>query len=103
MKSRYILLFLSLFTLIKFSEADSSVFYTSQIIHSKAELGKVCLNPDGTNTILSKSTQNQGNTFISKLISGKRFEYKQSQFNLGYDMGAIIIPTKNMNGENLVF
>ena len=100
MKSRYILLFLSLFTLIKFSEADSSVFYTSQIIHSKAELGKVCLNPDGTNTILSKSTQNQGNTFISKLISGKRFEYKQSQFNLGYDMGAIIIPTKNMNGEN---
>ena len=85
MKSRYILLILSLFTLVISDVADSSVFYTSQIIHSQAELGKVCLNPDGTNTILSKSTQDQGITFISKILGGKRFEYKQSQFNLGYD------------------
>ena len=100
MKSRYILLILSLFTLVISDVADSSVFYTSQIIHSQAELGKVCLNPDGTNTILSKSTQNQGITFISKILSGKRFEYKQSQFNLGYDKTEILMPTKNMNGEN---
>ena len=100
MKSRYILLILSLFTLVISDVADSSVFYTSQIIHSQAELGKVCLNPDGTNTILSKSTQDQGITFISKILGGKRFEYKQSQFNLGYDISEILMPTKNMNGEN---
>ena len=100
MKSRYILLILSLFSLVISSEGDSSVFYTSIIIHSKAELGKVCLNPDGSNTILSKSTQNPGNTFISKILSGKRFDYQQSEFNFGYDIGATLMPTKNANGEN---
>ena len=106
MKSKYILLILSLFSLVISSEGDSSVFYTSIIIHSKAELGKVCLNPDGSNTILSKSTQNPGNTFISKILSGKRFDYQQSEFNFGYDIGATLMPTKNANvkdkGENII-
>ena len=100
MKSKYILLILSLFSLVISSEGDSSVFYTSIIIHSKAELGKVCLNLDGSNTILSKSTKNPGNTFISKILSGKRFDYQQSEFNFGYDIGATLMPTKNANGEN---
>ena len=100
MKSRYLaILFLGLLTFIS-SQTDSNIFYTSQIIHSKAELGKVCHNQDGTNTIISRSTQNSGIAYISKLINGKKFDYKQSQFNLGYDSDAQIMQTKNINGEN---
>ena len=99
MKPRYLILFLGLLSFIS-SQTSSSVFYTSQIIHSKAELGKVCRNSDGTNTILSKSTENPGITFISKLINGKKFSYQQSQFNLGYDKGAQLMQTKNINGED---
>ena len=100
MKSRYLaILFLGLLTFIS-SQTDSNLFYTSQIIHSKAELGKVCHNQDGTNTIISRSTQNSGIAYISKLINGKKFDYKQSQFNLGYDSDAQIMQTKNINGEN---
>ena len=100
MKSRYLaILFLGLLTFIS-SQTDSNIFYTSQIIHSKAELGKVCHNQDGTNTIISRSTQNSGIAYISKLINGKKFDYKQSRFNLGYDSDAQIMQTKNINGEN---
>ena len=85
MKSRHILIILSLFTLT-ISERGrlQRLLYVPNYPFS-SRIRQICLNPDGTNTILSKSTQNQGITFISKILSGKRFEYKQSQFNLGYD------------------
>ena len=100
MRTRYILaIILGLLSLISALPSLTDRYY-SEIIHEKAEYGKVCRNNDGSNTIISKSTDNGGVTFISKINAGGNFVYKKAQFNLGYDIGAQIFEAKNSNAED---
>ena len=75
--------------------------YTSQIIHENAELGKVCLNADESNTILSKGVDsNHGSTLISEIDNRGGFIYHNSKFDLVYDSSAQIMEKKTNTEES---
>ena len=72
----------------------------SEIIHENAELGKVVLNADGSNTILSKEYNKKGSTFISKIDNRGNFVYHNSKFKSGYSKEAQIMEAKTNTGNN---
>ena len=72
----------------------------SEIIHENAELGKVVLNADGSNTILSKEYNKKGSTFISKIDNRGNFVYHNSKFKSGYSKEAQIMEAKTNKGNN---
>ena len=93
-----LIIFLCLFILVSSDEQNTLISpnqYASEIIHENAELSKVCLNMDKSNTILSKGTDsNQGSTLISKIDNRGDFIYHNSKFNLVYDNSAQIMEKK---------
>ena len=93
MKSRYILLLL-LFSFHVYSLPT----FRNEIIHSNAELGKVCLTSEGDNLILSKA-QGQNKIFMSKLDKNANFIYHNRQLNLAYSGNAQITQSKLKTGE----
>ena len=93
MKSRYILLLL-LFSFHVYSLPT----FRNEIIHSSAELGKVCLTSEGDNLILSKA-QGQNKIFMSKLDKNANFIYHNRQLNLAYSGNAQITQSKLKTGE----
>ena len=50
-----------------------NIYYKEEIIHSNAELGKVCQTSKGDNLILSKDIKNSDKTYMSKLDSKANF------------------------------
>ena len=106
MKARNVLIvLLCLFAFISSETLNTLIIptiYSSQIIHENAELGKVYLNTDESNTILSKGTDpNQGATLISKIDNRGGFIYHNSKFNLVYDNSAQIMEKKTNTEESV--
>ena len=106
MKARNVLIvLLCLFAFISSETLNTLIIptiYSSQIIHENAELGKVYLNTDESNTILSKGTDpNQGATLISKIDNRGGFIYHNSKFDLVYDNSAQIMEKKTNTEESV--
>ena len=93
MKSRYIILILTL----SLCSCGTPVF-KDEIIHSNAELGKVCPLSDGSNLILSKRP-GADITYISKLDSNANYIYHSNTINLAYTGNAQIMESKLTTGE----
>ena len=93
MKSPYIILFLTL----SLCSCGTPVF-KDEIIHSNAELGKVCPLSDGSNLILSKRP-GADITYISKLDSNANYIYHSNTINLAYTGNAQIMESKLTTGE----
>ena len=103
MKARYIPIFvLALFTPIiaEIAPFKPLIMHLSEIIHENAELGKVCLNSDGSNTIFSKEYNKQGSVFMSKIDKDGNFVYHNSKFNTGYSIGSQLNEIKTSTGDN---
>ena len=93
MKSSYIIL-LALFIYC------SAQVYKNDIIHEKAEFGKVSHNRDGSNLVISKLTDNKG-ILISKLDKNGNFLYHNKQINnLVYTGNAQIMESRINDGED---
>ena len=93
MKSSYIILFL----ILSLCSCGTPVF-KDEIIHSNAELGKVCPLSDGSNLILSKRP-GADITYISKLDSNANYIYHSNTINLAYTGNAQIMESKLTTGE----
>ena len=106
MNARNVLIvLLCLFALVSSDQQNTMLkfnpLFISEIIHENAELGKVCLNTDESNTILSKGVDsNQGSTLISEIDNRGGFIYHNSKFNLVYDSSAQILEKKTNTEES---
>ena len=93
MKSRYLILFLLSLAIC------GKIEYKSEIIHTNAELGKVCQTSEGDNLILSK-VPNKDITFMSKLDDEANYIYHNKSYNLRYTGNAQITQSKLSNGQD---
>ena len=94
MKSSHIILLL----LISLYSCANPVF-KNEIIHTNAELGKVCPTSTGDNLIISKSV-GRDITLMSKLDSNANYIYHNKEINLAYSGNAQIMESKLTNGED---
>ena len=92
MKPSYVIL------LVLFIYSAASFVYRNDIIHEKAELGKVCHLKDGQNVIISK-VLNKEKTLISKLDDRGNYIYHNTELNLGYTGNAQIMESPINEGQ----